>query len=309
MKEFSFDYEQLVKELIKQMPSNIAGITLQVFVEEYLAFVKRNRAVKTYEGVKIVCKHILKYFSPIRKIETIKLKDAEGFLDKLKGNAPKGVYNYYRVLRAMWNKGIQWGYLRERDNVFEKIKMQKRQDKNPVFVTEKQLCEIIENTEVEIVKDVIITAFYSGCRLGEIVNLTWQDVNLKNELLTIGNTSFQTKSRKQRIVPIHTKVKEILIKRLPKVIRREKHYVFDKTNGGNYTGDYFSRRFKRACRKAGIDEAIHFHCLRHGAATRMIVNGAPVPSVQRIMGHANIQTTMLYTHPNVDDLRAAVNKL
>jgi len=41
----------------------------------------------------------------------------------------------------------------------------------------------------------------------------------------------------------------------------------------------------------------------------MIVNGAPVPSVQRIMGHANIQTTMIYTHPDIEDLRNAVNRL
>jgi len=86
-------------------------------------------------------------------------------------------------------------------------------------------------------------------------------------------------------------------------------YVFCKSNGCGYTGDYFSRRFKRACRKAGIDEEIHFHCLRHGAATRMIVNGAPVPSVQRIMGHSNIQTTMIYTHPDLESLRDAVNRL
>ncbi len=85
--------------------------------------------------------------------------------------------------------------------------------------------------------------------------------------------------------------------------------MFCKSNGYGFTGDYFSRRFKAAVRKADIDGDIHFHCLRHGAATRMIVNGAPLPSVQRIMGHANIQTTMLYTHPDIDDLRAAVNKL
>jgi len=63
------------------------------------------------------------------------------------------------------------------------------------------------------VRDFVITAFYTGCRLGELVNLTWQDVNIKEGLLTIGSTSFQTKSRKQRVVPMHPKVKEVLMKR------------------------------------------------------------------------------------------------
>jgi len=303
----NFDYEQFAKEFIKQMPGSLTAISLKNFADEYLAFVKRSRAAKTYEGVKLVCKKLLNYFSPIRKIDAIKLKDAECFLDELKKSAPKGVYNYHRTLRAMWNKGIQWNYLRE--NPFAKIKLQKRQSKNPVFVTETLFEVIMPNIEADIVRDIVTTAFYTGCRLGELVNLTWQDINIKDEVITIGNNNYQNKSRKQRVVPIHKRVKDILIKRFPKVIRKDKHYVFGKNNGCAFTGDYFSRRFKRACRKAGVDEAIHFHCLRHGAATRMIVNGAPVPSVQRILGHANIQTTMLYTHPDIEDLRAAVNRL
>ena len=307
MKEFNFDYDQLAKKLLELMPGGLEAIALQNFVNEYLAYVERNRAVKTLEGVRLVCKYLLSYFSPLRSIETIKLKDAECFLDSLKKRAPKGVYNYQRVLKAMWNKGIQWNYLRE--NPFEKIKLKKRQRNSPAFVTEEQLEEIITSTDNEIVRDVIITAFYTGCRLGELINLTWQDVNLKDNLLTIGNASYQTKSRKQRVVPLHAKVKEILIKRFPKIIKREKHYVFCKSNGYGFTGDYFSRRFKRACRKAGMNEELHFHCLRHGAVTRMILNGAPLPAVQRIAGHSSIQTTMLYTHPDIEDLRSAVNRL
>jgi site-specific recombinase XerD len=49
--------------------------------------------------------------------------------------------------------------------------------------------------------------------------------------------------------------------------------------------------------------------LRHGAATKMIMNGAPIPAVQKMLGHSNIQTTMVYTHPNIEDLREAVAKL
>jgi integrase len=189
LKEFNFDYNQLAKKLLEQMPRGLKAIALQNFVDEYLAYVERNRAVKTLEGVRLVCKYLLSYFSPLRSIETIKLKDTECFLDSLKKSAPKGVYNYQRTLRAMWNKAIQWNYLRE--NPFEKIKLKKRQRITPAFVTEDQLEEIINSTENELVRDVIITAFCTGCRLGELINLTWHDVNLKDNLITIGNTSYQ----------------------------------------------------------------------------------------------------------------------
>jgi len=107
MKEMNFDYKQFAKEFIKQMPGNLTEISIQDFADEYIAFVKRNRADKTYNGVKLVCKKLLDYFSPIRKLDTIQLKDAECFLESLKVTAPKGVYNYHRVLKAMWNKGIE----------------------------------------------------------------------------------------------------------------------------------------------------------------------------------------------------------
>ena len=303
----NFNIDELAEKLLEKLTGRLDDINLQVFINEYQAFVEKNRALKTYKGVILVCKHLLSYFSPLRSIQTINLKDAEQFLDFLKRKAPLGVYNYLRILRAMCNKGVQWNYLRE--NIWEKVSLPKVQQGKPTFVTEEQLNKILINVENETVRDVITTGYYTGCRRGEIINLTWQNVNLRENLLIIGSKDFQTKARKQRFIPIHPKVREILVKRLPKVIKREKHLVYCKSNGFPFTGDYFTKRFKRACRKAGIDEEIHFHCLRHGAATKMILNGAPLPAVQKIMGHANIQTTMIYTHPDLESLRDAVNRL
>lgn len=307
MKEISFDYNLLAKKLLEQMPGGLKAMALQNFVDEYLAYVERNRAVKTLEGVRLVCKYLLSYFSPLRSIETIKLKDAECYLDSLKKSAPKGVYNYHRVLKAMWNKAIQWNYIRE--NPFEKIKLKKRQRISPAFVTEEQLEDIINSTDNEIVRDVIIIAFYTGCRLGELVNLTWQDVNLKDNLLIIGNNSYQTKSRQQRVIPIHFRVEEILIKRFPKIIKRENPYVFCKSNGYCFTTDYFSKRFKRACRKAGMDEAIHFHTLRHSFASSLVQSGVPLYSIKELLGHSSISCTEIYSHLNLNSLRDAISKL
>ena len=52
---------------------------------------------------------------------------------------------------------------------------------------------------------------------------------------------------------------------------------FVKGMGRDLPADFISKRFKKACRDAGIEEGIHFHCLRHGAITKMIMNGAPLP--------------------------------
>lgn len=303
-----FDYKKLAEEMLKQMPGNYSSVTLIEFTEQIISYTENNRAKKTCEGVKLVCKKLLNYFPPNRRLDTIQLKDVELFLDSMKKTSPIAIYNYHRVLRAIWNRAKLWNYLN--NNPFEQVKLKKRQLQKPVYVTEEQLWEVVKNIDSDVVRDAVIVAFYSGCRLGEIVNLTWQDVKLKDDLLIIGNKDFESKGRRQRTIPVHERVREILLKRLPKIIKKDKHFVFCKThNNYPFTCDYFSRSFKRGCRKAGLSEDLHFHSLRHGSITRMIMQGAPLPVVQKIAGHAQISTLMIYTHPDLESLREAVNKL
>jgi integrase/recombinase XerD len=319
MKEINFDYEKLADVFLEKIGRKNISITLEKFFEEVLGYVKRNRSNKTYEGAKLVCDKLLKFFSPLKTIDTLTQKDAEDWLDFEKRTAKKAFRNYYRVARALFNKAQSWNYISE--NPFNKIKLEKVQKEKPAYVTEDILWSVTLHIKNEIVRDGVILAFFSGVRLGEVVSLTWDAVNLKEEVLIIGK-DFDTKSRKQRYVPMHTKVKEILIKRLegqgepsPKSSPFSKGrglsrgYVFCKSTGYPFTTDYFSRSFKRACRDAGVDEEIHFHSIRHGAITRMITKGANLPAVQRIAGHSSIQTTMIYTHPDLHDLRSAIAKL
>lgn len=301
---------------------SVNAVSIAQCVKEYKSYVSHNRAKKTLEGVDLIGRYLLEYFAPNRDIKTIQLKDCECFLDSLKKNAPKGVYNYLRALKAMWNKLMKWNYVST--NPFNAVELPKRQTLKPVFLTEELLEKIIVHIDKEVIRDIVITTFYTGTRRGEVVNITWNDVNLAKEIITIGSNTFETKTRKQRIVPMHPKVKEILIKKFKnqksKFKRKDaegnetnviqlpskKEFVFCKSSGHCFTGDYVSRQFKKACRKAGVDESMHYHAIRHGSITRMILNGANLPTVQRIAGHAKIETTMAYTHIGLDDMREAV---
>jgi integrase/recombinase XerC len=222
----------------------------------------------------------------------------------------------------MWNKLLKWNYVSS--NPFAQVELPKRQVLKPAYLTEEMLEKILLFIEKEVIRDAVVTTFYTGMRRGEVVQITWKDVNFQKSLITIGSETYQTKTRRQRVVPMHPKVKEILIKKFKNQNLKFKiknggsnglnvlqlpdknRYVFCKSNGYCFTADYLSRQFKRAARKAGIDEAIHFHSIRHGSITGMILNGANVPTVQRIAGHANIQTTMAYTHVGLNDMREAV---
>ncbi len=86
-------------------------------------------------------------------------------------------------------------------------------------------------------------------------------------------------------------------------------YVFCKSNGTRFTGDYVSRSFQLACRAAGMDKAIHFHSLRHSFASNLVQQGVSLYTIKELLGHSSITTTEIYSHLNMDALRDAIKTL
>jgi len=174
-------------------------------------------------------------------------------------------------------------------------------------------------------------------RLNEIVNLRWKNVNLATRIITVGDEDFTTKGRNQRYIPISDEVFEILEAQRKKLQGKgggsegsqpiilsiqnplsvspfQKRgegalYVFAKLNGEPFTGDYFSKRFKRACKSAGIDKSIHFHSLRHSFASNLAQKGVSLYTIKELLGHSSITTTEIYSHLNMDALKEAIETL
>ena len=65
----------------------------------------------------------------------------------------------------------------------------------------------------------------------------------------------------------------------------------------------------RAVRAGGLDRAVTPHMFRHSTATELLARGASIDVVKELLGHASIRSTEAYLHPDVDALRAAVDRL
>ena len=302
-------------------------ITILDLHNEITAYAEHNFSVKHATGISLSFKHLMKHFSPKREITNISRYDVEKFIMKLKQKVPEGYRNYFRNLRAAFNKAIDWGYLRE--NPFAKIKLPKKQRVRPAYLVIDELKKVCEFIDLEIVRDFVTVAFYTGMRLNEIVHLTWDCVNLNERTITIGSKDFTTKTRKQGTIPFGDEVFEILSKRIGMVrthpgtksaTSRNKFgtgslkrglvcYVFAKRNGEHFTGDFFSKRFKRACREAGMPEAIHFHSLRASCACNLINKGVSIYLVKELLRHSSTAVTEIYSTAELSSLREAISKL
>ncbi|MDP2037630.1 MAG: tyrosine-type recombinase/integrase [Ignavibacteria bacterium] len=300
-----------------QQPKEV--VTLRVFVDEYCDLIKRNRSHAYYVSVVYAFKHLVEFYGSQKPIQLIGLREVEDFTSFLQQKVKNGFVVYFRNLKAAFNKAKEWEYVKE--NYFVKVKLPKRQKLAPIFINSDQLLVICDCIKSEVVKDVVVFAFYTGMRLDEIVNLRWKNIDLQNGVITVGDEEFTTKGRNQRFIPITEEANGALLRVKSKERRVQskniynlslttaKDFVFCKGAGRKFTGDYFSRRFKRACRNAGMGKSIHFHSLRHSFASNLVQKGVSLYAIKELLGHSSITTTEIYAHLNMDTLREAVEKL
>jgi integrase len=158
----------------------------------------------------------------------------------------------------------------------------------------------------------ITVAIHTGMRRGELLNLTWDDVDL------IGLTVFvqRSKSGEGRRIPMSPTVYRMLSElfgarreRLQSSVVRKSESarrVFAASRGGFLLN--LNRVWYRAIKRAGL-ERLHFHDLRHTFASRLAMNGVDLYRVQTLMGHKSSRMTVRYAHLSPEHLRAAVATL
>ena len=148
-------------------------------------------------------------------------------------------------------------------------------------------------------------------RLGELLNMKWNWIDFKQNIITVQcSASFTTKSKRERIIPISANLRSQLSNQLPKVLDLEKNnFVFTRINKVKLNEDLISKQFKKSVRAANLDEKIHFHTLRHSFASQLVQKGVSLYVVKELLGHEDLSTTQIYAHLQQQNLRDAVNLL
>lgn len=186
---------------------------------------------------------------------------------------------------------------------FKKINSERKIEKklpNYLSLAEaKNLIKIYANSEdpIKIRDNAMLHIFLNcGLRLSEIKNLNLDDINLKDDRFTIIG-----KGNKERTNYLNDITKEALLKYLE--IRDTSH---DKARGNPLFLTAYGLRMsdktikmivKRAYKKSGLDEKVYsVHTLRHTCATILYKAGCDIHTIQKLLGHVQIDTTEIYTH-------------
>jgi len=288
-------------------------ITLEDFQKKYESFTEKAMSEGYNKNIKYAFGILIDHFGGELALKKINANDLESFLINKFPEAKHATSLAYRTLKSAFHKAVQWNYLDS--NPLAKIRLPKIPKNKPIFINDIELKQIISYETNDLLKDIYIFAFYSGCRINEILNLKWSSIDFVQRIIRIKNDSgFTTKSKKERIVPICNYLFENLKKRLPKMNSiKNDAYVFLDSKGRKFRTDTVSKWFKKivkdAAKEIKIDSKIHFHTLRHSFASCLVQKGVSIYEVSKLLGHADIKTTQIYAHLRSDDLRNAVERL
>ncbi len=230
-----------------------------------------------------------------------KLYHARGWTwneDKVKRGLNKDIENIRTVLRMAVKKNLMPAqYLPK----IEKLKVDRR--RLPSFLNQQEVNQMAAQLEGEARLEFWMIR-YTGARRSEIARkfigdergLRWKDIDWTRNTLRL------YAKKKERLVPMHPKLREMLLARKTEIDEQaqpEAHVI-------SLVRDTLSDYFAKARVKAGINKSGAVHILRHSAATTMLGSGANIREIQTLLGHSTIAVTEIYTHVVPEKLESAV---
>lgn len=261
-------------------------------------YLEYSKSIHTAGSHRNICASINLFntFFKNNHIEHIKLIHLHNFFQQI---LVKSSIYQARIHRINLSGFFQWLVDMEilENNLIRKIKPFKIPQKQSLFVTENELFELLPYVKDELIIKAVRIAFYTGMRQMEILTLKWEQIY--DNIIHLDNQTHITKSKKTRTIPISSKISDIF--QHPKT-----GFIFPQTKNYPYL---VSKHFKRAVIKSKLNPQLHFHNLRSGFATRAVSVGISMPVLQKLMGHSDIKTTMIYASVQDNLLTDAINMM
>ncbi len=193
------------------------------------------------------------------------------------------------------------------------LKFPKLKKKLPKIISIKEFKALLEASrekdKVLTIRNHLVLSFLYGlgCRVSELVHLDLEDFNATESWVNITG-----KGNRQRLLPLSKDLYELLNFYLkesrPLVVKTEMQALLFNNKGNRPSRIDIWRWLKKWSQQAGFDDVKNPHSFRHGCATGLLERGADLRSIQKLLGHLNIQTTQIYTSVTSKHLKETVDR-
>jgi site-specific recombinase XerD len=172
---------------------------------------------------------------------------------------------------------------------FKYIKFPRSEKKLPIVLSQDEVQRMFDVC-VNLKHRVILALLYSaGLRVSDLINLQWSNIDRSRGVIYI----LQGKGNKDRIVPLSANLVPLLTNYYHAY--KTKNYILAGQFDEQYSAKSVGEVLKQLAEKAGIKKRVWTHQMRHNAFTHMVENGIDINLIQKIAGHNNVKTTLMYT--------------
>lgn len=342
-KKVSKSLRELEKEIERDLLNGIAcqggNLTVLELTERYLAQ-KRNVRPTTQAGYKTVVNVLKKEAFGGARIDTVKTSDAKFWLIGLQdaGRSYSSIHCIRGVLRPAFRMAVEDDLVRKNPFDFPLAEVLVNDSVKRDALTAKQerafLKFVKEDEYFKKYYDGILILFKTGLRISELCGLTLRDIDLKEGTInvdhqlqvTAGKGAYIEKTKTTagtRVLPMTAEVQEafkhaISSRKNPKIeimIDGYSGFLFLNDRGKPMKSYQWEKRFQHAVQKHNKiykEELpkITPHIARHTYCTNMVKRQISVKTLQYLMGHADIATTLnIYTHLRMEDAKDELERL
>ena len=206
---------------------------------------------------------------------------------------------------------IDYEYLDEQTyrNPFNRVSRLPKVKQKPRGVSKEDLAKFMSKIDTRYYVDLRLkVAVYlmleTMCRVEELTYIKREDIDFDTQTVTLN----KTKNKIFRTLPF-TKKTSILLKQLLRETEEfESEYVFINIRGHRIQPDILRKTFTKTSEVAGLEDKITPHRLRHTGAIQALENGMNIRAVQKILGHQDLRTTMIYLNIQDSHLQEAQEK-
>lgn len=287
-KETKATFEEACKKFLKWGETNLSESTQS----QDETFVERWKASPHFRG---------------KMLDRVTVADVEGFKAEQRARVgPRQTDYILSRLRRLFSLSVKTWELCEKNPVSGgKVKFFNLKSRRDRYVTSEEEAIILKHSNL-LLQKAIVFSIHTGLRQDELLTLTWGEVNLQvgryGEVKVRGELA---KDREDRHIPLSATARSIL-NDLPEPLNiATRVFAFLGSSRTNLNKMWYA-----ALKASGINEGVSrpqritWHTLRHTFASRLVMAGVDLATVQRLMGHSSITTTMRYAHlarPHVEE--------
>jgi len=276
--------------------------------------VSMERSGETIRGYRTVLNYLEEYFAFKYNgdvyLDEVTFNDLDDFICTM---STEKKWQINSVKKCHYTLSSFFGYCYRKElcprDISKQMEPIKGEQKERCYLTAEEFEKLINHLDHHIVKHIALTMFYSGLRIKECLNLKVSDLDFKRSVFKIS----RGKGKTFRLVPMHEKLKVALKKYLEdgngSNFTGSDHKVFATKKSGKISAVHVNQKLKEASFRAGLPKGVTAHVLRHSFASNLVNKNRNLVHVQKLLGHADLRTTGIYTHAKLDELAESVNIL